>query len=1240
MRRLEPSTIAAPTILGVALAVAGLGARGAAPSPGARPPAPAQAPAGVLDTIRAACGAVNPYFAVTNFAHADDSPSPPGEPAVIAFRDTATDVPGAHLVLATQAQVGAVYGLAYDAARGHLYTAAYHKRGTAFGPGGPGQVYDIDLAGGQVRPLASLYAGPDRHAYRTDMDLPAAEWVGWAGLADIDLSDDGRTLFVVNLTHGVIHRLAVPEGRDLGTIRHGAADAQWARNARPFGLAFHDGYLYHGVVNTMKFSDLPGSLSGYVYRSRPDGSEMTELTRFDLGYARPTRWQPWSDVAVRGSLSGYYQPGAQAILADIVATGPDELVIGIRDRYVDTLPALGRFATVFNPNQPQLFPGAGDVLPLRRAGDRWGVITSPEHYDDLRFWDESTFGALARVPGFDMLVATSRGPRTSDVVGAQANWVAGGGIAWVEPLKAIVQSSQTAGLSNGLGDVEGLCPADTTPDPDLLPTATAIAVTATAAARATVTARALIPPPPGQPTPEHFDREIALACETDNPFVATVCYAPAGLHQFGLDAPTVITFRDTPADTPHYTLASTNGVGAVWGLAYSAREGALYGSAFHKRMAYFGRGGPGAIYRMEVATGAITVFTTVPDAGPDTHGTVATGDDPAADWAGKLSLGDIDLDTDGRDLYVVNLGDRRIYRYDVATAALLDRFAHGAAAEPWAADARPFALKFFRGRLFHGVVHSAETSQDRGDLAGYVYSSLPGGSDMRLETRFGLDHPRGIARIPGVVQNPGLQDVPLDWLPWKDGYNSVAGGRTQAAVYPQPLVSDIEFFEDGDMSVAIRDRYSDMSLTVQIQTGGQIFKPALGVGEVLSVPFDGRGWPGPARPDHFANPAGSAADRSAVGGLGQIVAFDRLVANRLHLSLNNPFGSFLSLLEGMIWYDGDGNQLRLEQACAEEYFFPIVPTPTAATPPPGPSPVPSAGPSPTPAPWSDAPRPGPAGDALDHSEWVPGKGMGDVEVLCGPSPTPTATTEAPTDTPSPTPSPTPTRTATPSPTATATPSPTATPVPRPIYLPIVIGDRCDPKVQPVDVVLVIDASTSMLFPTRAGRPKIDAAKEAARRFLDQMKFPGDQAAIVAFNAGASVVVDLTGDKQALVGGLGGIRNQEFTRIHLGLAAAHGLLTGARRVANHTPVVVMLTDGRSNPDPVSRALDAATALKADGITLYTVGLGEDVEFEALRRMATRTENFHWAPDGEDLGPIYEEIAREVPCPRRAYWPYRP
>jgi hypothetical protein len=78
-------------------------------------------------------------------------------------------------------------------------------------------------------------------------------------------------------------------------------------------------------------------------------------------------------------------------------------------------------------------------------------------------------------------------------------------------------------------------------------------------------------------------------------------------------------------------------------------------------------------------------------------------------------------------------------------------------------------------------------------------------------------------------------------------------------------------------------------------------------------------------------------------------------------------------------------------------------------------------------------------------------------------------------------------------------------------------------------------------------------------------------------------------------------------------------------------MILLTDGRSNPDPPELAVQAATASKADGIIMFSVGLGSELDFAALERIASKPGYFFRAPRAEDLRTIYEEIAKEIPCP---------
>jgi Mg-chelatase subunit ChlD len=354
-----------------------------------------------------------------------------------------------------------------------------------------------------------------------------------------------------------------------------------------------------------------------------------------------------------------------------------------------------------------------------------------------------------------------------------------------------------------------------------------------------------------------------------------------------------------------------------------------------------------------------------------------------------------------------------------------------------------------------------------------------------------------------------------------------------------------------------------------------------------------------------------------MGGLAKVFVFDVLLANRVTVGSSTTMPVWGVLPGDVTWYDDTGNQTRLEMVCDTWPYPRQVVTPTTVWATPGFTPL--------------AP--------LDN-EYVPSRSMGDVEVLCGPTPTPTA---RPQESPTPTVSPTRTATATASRTRTATATLTVTPTTTPlgpIYLPLLVNDHCDPNYQHADVVLVIDASSSMLELTRAGRTKMAAAEEAALLFLEHLKFPGDQVAIVSFNVGVTTHTGLTDDRATLEAAIGGITNEQYTRIHLGIQRAHEILTGPGRRGANTPAMIVLTDGINTIEPGQVAIDAAAAAKRDGITIFTVGLGEENRQDELTAMASRPDYFHYAPDGEDLGPIYERIAYEVPCPPTAFWPYRP
>ncbi len=730
---------------------------------------------------------------------------------------------------------------------------------------------------------------------------------------------------------------------------------------------------------------------------------------------------------------------------------------------------------------------------------------------------------------------------------------------------------------------------------------------------------------PGAPraTPPDVD----TACGGPNPYLVTTCFFVYGnTTKFNdLDSPAILAFRDTPSDAPQYALARQRDVGTVWGLAYSPAEHAVYAAAYQKRGSFFGPGGPGAVYRVDLTTGAVTRFADVPNAGQNYHDNQRAGPDMAArGWVGKNSLGDIDLDPSGSELFVTNMADRRIYRYAVPSGQLLGSFAHGAATAGWVADARPFGLKVHDGLVYHGVVHSAQESRARDDLAAFVYASRPDGSAMRLVAQAPLGGAlRGHLRPPDWIN--GGRSIPLRWQPWVDVYRTLGDREADFyGVFPMPMLSDLELTDTGNLVLGLRDRFVDTTSSQNPGRANEGF--GIGFGDILLARAAGDTWSEPDPDEHYDD-RGGLGDESGQGGLAALAGRDTVVGTAFAISVDRlrfeiPSG-------GALWFDNpSGNRARREDVCR-----PTGPVPLA---------LPRA--------IAFGARSGTVPLGLDDDSVLPsGASVGDVEVLCGeaptatPTPTETATpsaTATPTRTPTATPSPTPPATPTATATATPTATPTPTPKPRPAYLPLALHEPpCAVEAPRIDVVLVIDASSSMLELTRAGRAKIDAARAAARLFLDQLDLPTDQAAIVAFNASAALAQPLTGDRAALHEALDGIQTAQFTRIDLGIRAAQAELTSPRRRPGHRPAMVVLTDGRNNPEPVASAVAAAAAAKAAGMRVFTIGLGDDIEADALAEMASAPDDFFVAPDGEDLAAIYRAIAGAVkPCPD--YWPAGP
>jgi len=223
----------------------------------------------------------------------------------------------------------------------------------------------------------------------------------------------------------------------------------------------------------------------------------------------------------------------------------------------------------------------------------------------------------------------------------------------------------------------------------------------------------------------------------------------------------------------------------------------------------------------------------------------------------------------------------------------------------------------------------------------------------------------------------------------------------------------------------------------------------------------------------------------------------------------------------------------------------------------------------------------------------------------------------------------PTASPSPPPSATPTPGPTRTPGPSTVYLPIALGERpCQPELAPLDVILILDASTSMTGVKLAG------AKAAAGAFVEMLSLGKDRVGLVTFNASARLEIGLATDGTAFLAAVDGIVVAPGTRMDNGLGVALGtMLVDPRPEAR--PAMVILTDGRQDADPKA-AIDAAAAVRRAGIELVAVGLGGDADVHFLEKLVGDPRKVRRAADPAALADVYRQLARELPCDDGLWW----
>ncbi|MFN4081640.1 MAG: SdrD B-like domain-containing protein [Saprospiraceae bacterium] len=489
--------------------------------------------------------------------YANGDPLPPGSPCgaidwFVGFPYTSSGLtPPARKL--NGAIIGANWGTAYSKQAEKIFTAAFLKRHVGLGTLGTGGIYmltptgttftvtpfyDMDANGhrtraaasavpygsgssfninpagtiatflGPVDPLTGQPEGLGVVGSNSARDLPTAlstpsfdpaafDQTGKVGLGDLEISDDGRFLFVMNLYSRRLFRLELDNPSNptsVVNVQSYPIPAVSCNNGvlRPFAVKYYRDKVYIGAVCSgenggQNIVNGATDLYAYVFKlDDPTGGapsfDPAPVITFPLNYLKGSadgglsnRWYPWTDEA------GYYtavtlcRARPSPILSNIEFSDRGDLMLNFMDRHGNQFGHFNRMylssvnltladaviggeiliagvdcnGTYTLENNAQITSIGGLVISTLGASNLQGPGNGEFFYGDGAVHLESSMGGFAVLPGANEFITTFMDP-----IGVWS-----GGTRRLSTLTGAGTSgyqlySGLSGKANGLGDAE------------------------------------------------------------------------------------------------------------------------------------------------------------------------------------------------------------------------------------------------------------------------------------------------------------------------------------------------------------------------------------------------------------------------------------------------------------------------------------------------------------------------------------------------------------------------------------------------------------------------------------------------------------------------------------------------------------------------------------------------------------------------------------------------------------------
>lgn len=170
---------------------------------------------------------------------------------------------------------------------------------------------------------------------------------------------------------------------------------------------------------------------------------------------------------------------------------------------------------------------------------------------------------------------------------------------------------------------------------------------------------------------------------------------------------------------------------------------------------------------------------------------------------------------------------------------------------------------------------------------------------------------------------------------------------------------------------------------------------------------------------------------------------------------------------------------------------------------------------------------------------------------------------------------------------------------------------------PIHAAVVLDTSASM-------EKALPQARDAAIGFFRDTIQPKDRAAVITFNDHPNIGVKFTNDLTTLAGGLAGLKAERGTSLWDTIIFSLFYFNGVKGQR----ALLLLSDGR---DEGSRFTfdEALEYARRAGVTIYTIGLGDDIEKRKLAKLSEETGGRAFLiKSAADLPGIYSAIQEDL------------